>query len=121
MHISLRHEWTLVHIVLSALILMVGFFSALFFLLPESFSEVTLYYLALVPYVLVYVVFETSIQDPHALPLHLGIGYYALVIYSFFFAMVAAICRKRKIIPLVYVGLYVVLALVFEKLFWHVL
>lgn len=122
MQISHRQELTLVHIVLSALILIVGFFSALFSLLPESFSESTLYYLLLVPYALSTVPFASTVQDPHALPTFsiFWYGFYALVIYGLFFALVLTFVGRRKILPLVYIGTYITLVFVCD-LFGHLL
>lgn len=86
---------------------MVGFFSALFFLLPESFSEGTLYYFLLVPCTLSTVLFALTVQDPHALPTFSI--FYALVIYGIFFAFVLTFVGRKKILPLVYIGMYITL------------
>ncbi len=111
MKISLRHEWRLVHIMALALIAMVAFFVALVFLpFPNLFLENTLYYLFIVPYALTGTPIEaTTIQ----------LAVYVLVIYSFFAALITALVTKRKVISLAYVGLYMVLAIVFDKLFGH--
>ena len=101
---------------------MVALFAGLVFLpFPNLFFENTLYYFVIVPYVLTTLPFESVTQDPHALPVFNGIliCLYVLIIYTFFFALVAAIFNKRKIIPLAYVGLFAVLALTFDKLFGH--
>ncbi len=122
MQISLRQKWKLAHIMALALILMAAFFAALVLLpFPNLFFENTLYYLVIVPYVLTTLPFELAMQDPHALPAFnlLFMGLYALVIYTFFFALVTTFVGKKKVIPVTYVGLYVVLALVFDKLFGH--
>lgn len=122
MQISLRQEWKLAHIMALALILMATFFAAVVFLpLPNLFFESTLYYFVIVPYVLITLPLESAMQDPHALPVFnlIFMGLYALVIYMFFFALVAAFIGKKKIIPLAYMGLYVVLAFVFDKFFGH--
>lgn len=110
------------HIMALALILMAAFFSVLVFLpFPNLFFENTLYYFVIVPYVLTTLPFESAMQDLHALPAFslLLMGLYALVIFTFFFALVTTFVGKKKIIPVTYAGLYVVLALVFDKLFGH--
>jgi len=124
MQISLRQEWKLAHIMALALIVMVTLFAALVFLpFPNIFFESVLYYLVFVPYVLTTLPFESVLQDPEALQIHTFslnfMGLYALVMYTFFYALVAVILGKRKIISATYVGLYVVLTLVFEKLFGY--
>jgi hypothetical protein len=125
MQISLRQDWKLAHIMALALIFMVAFFIALFTLpFPKLFAENTLYYFVIVPYGLTVLQFESTIKDYHALPSYdftffIVSAFSALTIYSFFFAIVTTFVSKKKVIPLAYVGLYVVLSIAIDKLFGH--
>ncbi len=116
------NAYKLVHLMALAFIIMTATFAGLIFLpFPNFFFENTLYFFVIVPYVLITLPFESAMQDPHAQPLLQGIivGWYVFVIYSFFFAIVTAICSKHKIILIGYAGLYVTLSFVFDKLFGH--
>ena len=119
MHISLRQEWTLAHILALALIMMAGFFAALVALpLPDVFLAYVLRSFFIVPYVLAKLPFASVVQDPHALPsLSPFFVWYPLVIYTFFFALALAFVGKKKAIPLSYIGLYIFCAFVFDMLF----
>lgn len=112
MQISRHQEWKFAHIMALALIVMAVWFAASAFLLTisDSFFGDTIYDLFIVPYVLT----GTPIE-----PTTINIVVSALVMYSFFVALIMAFVTKRKVIPLAYVGLYIVLAIVFDKLFGY--
>lgn len=127
MKISLKQEWKFAHIMALAFIFMVIFFATLIFLPSHiSFFEIMLYYFVIVPYGLAVLPFEPATQDFRALPSYdtaffITLGFCALFIYSFFLALVTALVRKKKVIPLAYVGLYIVLAIVFDSMFGYLL
>ena len=111
MKISPRQEWKLTHIMALALIVMAIWFASSAFLLAfDSFFGDTIYYLFIVPYVLTGTPDElTRINGFLSL----------LVMYSFFVALTTAFVSKRKVISLSYIGLYIVLGVVFDKLFGY--
>lgn len=128
MKLSLQQEYKLPHIMALALIVMCLFFIGLIFLplifpLFETFVYNIFYYFAIVPIGFLEPFIDSTIEDPQALPNYDGmilfLGFAFCTIYTFFFALMYSIISKNKVISLAYVGFYIVLAIVLDKLIGH--
>lgn len=122
MNISSHHRWQAAHIAAAGMILMAAtFLGAVFLPFPNSVFEELIYRMAIVPYGFVMIIAPEleTIAERNAFATGALLIFHLLTIYGFFIAIVvSAIGIKRKI-ALSFLGAYVVLSFIFDKLHGH--